>query len=218
MKKLFKIKYLFNFFNLSECIINPFIAKNNYRENDFHFNDNIFDVETDTNFIGYYQSEKYFSHCKDIVKKEFSKNIYLIGDVTSGMSNQLIMDLFDDPDIANIKELNILMIDDHPMIIEGYKKVLLTNKEVKLNITTANNCDEAIFDIQKAKRVAIDFVDENGSARVLTFTDMSKLLLENLKETELHLYFYEDMKSTIPQEDEMKWNAFLHPYYHISIS
>lgn len=64
--------YLFNFFNLSECVINPFIAKNEYRENDFHFNNNIFDVETDTNFIGYYQSEKYFSHCKDIVKKEFT--------------------------------------------------------------------------------------------------------------------------------------------------
>jgi two-component system response regulator NreC len=57
------------------------------------------------------------------------------------------------------KELNILMIDDHPMIIEGYKKVLLTNKEVKLNITTANNCDEAIFDIQKAKNtVSFDVV------------------------------------------------------------
>ena len=69
------------------------------------------------------------------------------------------------------------------------------------------------FDLQKAKRVAVDFVDENGSARVLTFTDMSKLLLETIKETELHLYFYEDMKSTIPQDDEMKWNAYLHPYF-----
>lgn len=43
------------------------------------------------------------------------------------------------------KELKILMVDDHPIIIEGYKKVLLDNRSdsYRLNIDTANTSDEA---------------------------------------------------------------------------
>lgn len=49
------------------------------------------------------------------------------------------------------KELDILMIDDHPMILEGYKKVLSTKKIFKLHISTAKDCDEAMKQINKAK-------------------------------------------------------------------
>ncbi|MDO9399686.1 MAG: response regulator [bacterium] len=49
------------------------------------------------------------------------------------------------------KELKILMIDDHPMIIEGYKKVLLSNKTLNFDIKIANNCDQAISTIHKVK-------------------------------------------------------------------
>lgn len=43
------------------------------------------------------------------------------------------------------KELRILMVDDHPIIIEGYKKVLLDNRSdsYRLIIDTANTSDEA---------------------------------------------------------------------------
>mgnify|MGYP003624249754 CR=1 FL=1 len=43
--------------------------------------------------------------------------------------------------------IRILMIDDHPMIIEGYQNTLLfTKKENQvLQIDIANNCDEAVF-------------------------------------------------------------------------
>lgn len=43
------------------------------------------------------------------------------------------------------KELNILMVDDHPIILEGYKRILLDNRseEVTMKIDTANSCEEA---------------------------------------------------------------------------
>ncbi|MEG9329161.1 DNA-binding response regulator, NarL/FixJ family, contains REC and HTH domains [Salinimicrobium catena] len=43
------------------------------------------------------------------------------------------------------KELNILMVDDHPIILEGYKKILLDNRaeDVAMRIDTANSCEEA---------------------------------------------------------------------------
>ncbi|WP_405292649.1 response regulator [Algibacter sp. Ld11] len=45
-----------------------------------------------------------------------------------------------------IEKLKILMIDDHPMIIEGYQNTLLFTKKEnqELEIDIANNCDEAI--------------------------------------------------------------------------
>ena len=64
-----------------------------------------------------------------------------------------------------IENIKILMIDDHPMIIEGYQNTLLFTKKEnqKLEIDIANNCDEAVaymdksLDIQKPYDVL--FVD-----------------------------------------------------------
>ena len=44
------------------------------------------------------------------------------------------------------EKIKILMIDDHPMIIEGYQNTLLFTKKdnQELIIDIANNCDEAI--------------------------------------------------------------------------
>jgi two-component system response regulator NreC len=49
------------------------------------------------------------------------------------------------------KTVNILMIDDHPMILEGYKKVLRSNKQVSLDISTAKDSDHAIHAILQSK-------------------------------------------------------------------
>lgn len=62
------------------------------------------------------------------------------------------------------KELNILMIDDHPIILEGYKKILLDNRSevVEMTIDTANSCDEANAKIEsslKGKAYDICFLD-----------------------------------------------------------
>lgn len=50
------------------------------------------------------------------------------------------------------ERIKILMIDDHPMIIEGYQNTLLYTKKEnqELEIDIANNCDEAIKYMDKA--------------------------------------------------------------------
>jgi len=50
------------------------------------------------------------------------------------------------------QKIKILMIDDHPMIIEGYQNTLLfTKKESQiLEIDVANNCDEAVKFMNKS--------------------------------------------------------------------
>jgi len=50
------------------------------------------------------------------------------------------------------KELDILIIDDHHSIIEGYKNVLSKIKDYKLHILKANSCDQAVKAVNKAKQ------------------------------------------------------------------
>jgi hypothetical protein len=67
-----KNSYLFNFFDLTECVIKEFNTDNIYQEKHFHFDEHIFNVDHDSDFRGYFQSDKYFRHCSDIVRKEFT--------------------------------------------------------------------------------------------------------------------------------------------------
>lgn len=50
------------------------------------------------------------------------------------------------------KDLKILMVDDHPIILEGYKKILLDNRSADLGmkIETANSCEEANTKIESS--------------------------------------------------------------------
>ena len=53
-----------------------------------------------------------------------------------------------------MKDISILMVDDHPIIIEGYQNVLMATKEDNqtLLIDTANNCDTAVIMIKRAAK------------------------------------------------------------------
>ncbi|WP_228850362.1 response regulator [Aegicerativicinus sediminis] len=53
-----------------------------------------------------------------------------------------------------MQQIQILMVDDHPIILEGYQNVLMATKkpEQLLIIETANNCDEAITLMKRASR------------------------------------------------------------------
>jgi DNA-binding NarL/FixJ family response regulator len=55
-----------------------------------------------------------------------------------------------------MKHINILMVDDHPIIIEGYQNVLMATKEddQTLLIDTANNCDTAQLMINRASKAS----------------------------------------------------------------
>ena len=63
--------------------------------------------------------------------------------------------------------IKILMIDDHPMIIEGYQNTLLYTKKdsQELIIDIANNCDEAVSYMNKSI--------ENGLPYDVLFVDIS---------------------------------------------
>lgn len=53
-----------------------------------------------------------------------------------------------------MNHINILMVDDHPIIIEGYQNVLMATKQddQTLHIETAHNCDEAVAMITRASK------------------------------------------------------------------
>lgn len=48
-------------------------------------------------------------------------------------------------------ELNVLLIEDHPIVSDAYKKILLSNKEYTFNIIEAGNCGDALRLINKSK-------------------------------------------------------------------
>ncbi len=53
------------------------------------------------------------------------------------------------------QELKILMVDDHPMIIEGYMHTLMTTKKESqtLEIDIASDCDSALKAINRSKNI-----------------------------------------------------------------
>ncbi|WP_299102231.1 response regulator [uncultured Winogradskyella sp.] len=53
-----------------------------------------------------------------------------------------------------MNHISILMVDDHPIIIEGYQNVLMATKhdDQELHVETANNCDEAVAMIERASK------------------------------------------------------------------
>jgi hypothetical protein len=65
--------YLFNIFNLSRFSINSTIIEEEYRETKFDFTEEVFSIDNKS-FFGYFQSDKYFSHCADIIRQEFTFN------------------------------------------------------------------------------------------------------------------------------------------------
>lgn len=58
-----------------------------------------------------------------------------------------------------IEKIKILMIDDHPMIIEGYQNTLLFTKKdnQELSIDIANNCDEAVQRMNKSVEIDVHY-------------------------------------------------------------
>jgi len=63
--------YLFDFFDLKECDVKDYHTNNIYQEPHYHFDHKVFQITQDTDFRGYFQTEKYFNHCIDKVKNEF---------------------------------------------------------------------------------------------------------------------------------------------------
>ena len=91
--------------------------------------------------------------------------------------------------------IKILMIDDHPMIIEGYQNTLQFTKleNQKLNIDIANNCDEAIKFMNKSivQQVPYDvlFIDislpPSSDGKMNSGEDLAEYARENLPKAKI---------------------------------
>lgn len=60
-------------------------------------------------------------------------------------------------------KLNILIVDDHPLMVEGYKNIFIYNQlPFIVNILTATNCEEAFEIITTIKsKIDVVFLDRN---------------------------------------------------------
>lgn len=76
------------------------------------------------------------------------------------------------------KKLKILMVDDHPMIIEGYKNALLDKNHFSFRIDSANSCSTALekFNLHKENPYNLYFLDIQippcDSPRILSGEDL----------------------------------------------
>jgi len=92
-----------------------------------------------------------------------------------------------------MKHINILMVDDHPIIIEGYQNVLMATKEddQTLLIDTANNCDKAVIMLERAAKgtpydicffdISLPSSDDGKYASGEDLALLSKTVLPNAK-------------------------------------
>ncbi len=59
------------------------------------------------------------------------------------------------------KSLNVLMVDDHPMVIEVYKDALAEVKKrinnLSFKISEARSCEEALYQLTRAREYALKF-------------------------------------------------------------
>lgn len=90
--------------------------------------------------------------------------------------------------------LKILMVDDHPLILEGYQNTLLSIKKSYQNfkIDLATTCDEAVSFITKAAKKApydVLFVDiripPTSDGTITSGEDLSKYAREMMPETKI---------------------------------
>lgn len=63
--------YLFDIFNITQYSIVSDLNYEEYRESKFEFNEEVFDIDSKSLF-GYFQTDKYFKHCEEIIRQEFT--------------------------------------------------------------------------------------------------------------------------------------------------
>ncbi|WKD85244.1 Transcriptional regulatory protein ComA [Polaribacter huanghezhanensis] len=90
------------------------------------------------------------------------------------------------------EKLKILIIDDHPMIIEGYQKAISSQSQFTPNIISVNDCEETIAQLNKSKNQgAFDLVlvdIQIPSSRNMKFTsgeDIALYIGNHFKETKI---------------------------------
>jgi DNA-binding NarL/FixJ family response regulator len=89
--------------------------------------------------------------------------------------------------------VKILMVDDHQLMIEGYKAMLALNKELHtVEVTTANTCEEAYTIISDAKNanyfdlVFLDYsIPSYPEKKILNGEDLGILIRKQMPNTKI---------------------------------
>ena len=102
-----------------------------------------------------------------------------------------------DPKSLTLKKLNVLVVDDYPVVIEACKGILetLNNDEQQVNIDSARNCDSAIAYIEAAAENTpydILFLDinlpESSDGKIIDGEDLALLVKEVLPEAKIIIF------------------------------
>ncbi|WP_459209874.1 response regulator [Aquimarina rhabdastrellae] len=108
------------------------------------------------------------------------------------------------------KRLKVLMIDDHPMIIEGYKNTLLgeNQRDYNISIDVASNCDDAYAKIVKASNTTpyhLLFIDiklpPSSDGKITSGEDLAKTAKKLLPKAKIIIL-------TMHREDHRIHNIF----------
>lgn len=152
-----KICYLFDFFNLNECDIKTYTTNNIYEELQYHYDPKVYSIKEDTNFRGYFQTEKYFKHCAYELKKEYTFKSYISDEVDNFLKKYEEKKLVS----VHIRRGDYLNHPDaHPLCtIEYYNEAMdLLDGENVLFVCTSNDiswCKENI----KRKNIIYNYKD-----------------------------------------------------------
>lgn len=113
---------LFDCFKLNPDSVGILETKNYIQENKFEFDEDLFNIKFNGNFslIGYFQTDKYFQHIADEIRKDFS----FLDDIVSDCDECL--DFFDSPIALHIRRGDYLINskNHHNLSMDYYKEAL----------------------------------------------------------------------------------------------
>lgn len=111
---------LFECFDIKPDRVGYIPTNNNYQEKEFTFDSDIFKLEGDWNLIGFFQTEKYFSHVSDRIRKEFTFHEWIREDCKP------IIEQFDNPIALHIRRGDYLINsgNHHNLSLKYYEKAL----------------------------------------------------------------------------------------------
>jgi len=113
---------LFDVFDIQPEKVGFIVTDRNYQEKDFTFDEGIFQIDPnrDTCLVGFFQTERYFSHISDRIRKEFTFKPNIIGDCNE------ILEMFDNPIALHIRRGDYLINggNHHNLSNEYYEQAL----------------------------------------------------------------------------------------------
>ena len=72
---------IFEYFNIKETVFQDTEITNYFYEKNFSFDPEVYEIVEDIDYKGHFQSEKYFKHCEDTIRSEFTYREHITEEV-----------------------------------------------------------------------------------------------------------------------------------------